>query len=435
MREIGCDGAGDGDATGTAGMRGRRRFSLGRGVATLALLLLAAGPALAQYRLAAGDRIVVSVLGAAELSGEAEVDIDGKVRLPVFGAVETAGRDIEQVQDALRAAVAGRVFKRIAGDGGAVFIAVEPDDVYAKVAAYRPVYVAGAVGRGGGVVPFRPGMTVRVALASAGGVGEQPNETNPRFNTPRLRGEERTLSHEIGRLVAELWRLEAELAETADPAPPSTEGVPVRAEVFESFVADERARLAAGTAALAERRAYFSAAIVQADERLEILRAQRQNHVTAAEFDAEEQARVETLFQRGVVPVARLLDTRRAQLLSSTRLLETDNNLERVELERVRFLGDARIFEEERKRGLLDGLAQTRARIEAAGSRLIAVREELTLNGQAVLELDAAQQTTTTVTVFRDDDVLADVAPDFVLEPGDVVDVTVVVFDPASAIR
>lgn len=401
----------------------------------LALGLVVAAPAAAQYRLAPGDRIRVAVLGAAELSGEAEVDVDGRVRLPIFGAVEAAGRDVDGLQAALREAIEGRVFKRIAGDGAAAFIAVEPDDVYASVVAYRPVYISGAVGRGGGVAPFRPGMTVRVALASAGGLGEQAEEANPRFTTPRLRGEERTLSHEIGRLVVDLWRLDAEFREIADPPAPSMEGVPVRAETFEAFVADERARLAASLATLAERRAFFAAAIAQADERIGILRAQRQNHVTAAEFDAEEQARVETLFKRGVVPVARLLDTRRAQLLSSTRLLETENNLERVQLERVKFEGDAKIFEEERKRGLLDAMAQARGRIEAAGSRLVAVREELTLNGQAVLELDATQRTTTTVTVFRGAEVLADVGPDLALEPGDVVDVTVEVFDPSSAIR
>lgn len=395
----------------------------------------APAPAEAQYRLAPGDRIRVAVLGAPEISGEAEVDVDGAVRLPVFGSVEAAGRDVASLQDALRAAVGGRVFKRISADGAASFIAVEPDDIYTNVVAYRPIYVSGAVGRGGGVVPFRPGMSVRIALASTGGIADRGDETNPRFTTPRLRGEERTLSHEIGRLVVELWRVQAEMGEQADPSQPSIDGVPVRPETFEAFVLAERARLAASLASLAERRIYYSAAIAQADERIEILKAQRQNQLTAAEFDSEEQQRVETLFQRGVVPVARLLDTRRAQLLSSTRLLETENNLERVQLERVKFEGDSKIFEEERKRSLLDVMAQLRSRIEAASSRLIAVREELTLSGEAVLELDAARQTSTLVTVFRDADVLRDVGPDFPLEPGDVVEVVVEMFDATSTIR
>lgn len=428
MRDMICGSGGS--------VKTKRRAKAGLSATVLALTLLCApAPVLAQYRLAPGDVLNVSVLGAGELSGQAAVDIDGKIRLPVFGAVQAAGRDIEQVQDALRSAIEGRVFKRIAADGAATFVAVESNDVYANVAAYRPVYVTGAVGRGGGATPFRPGMTVRVALAASGGVGELTNEEDAQLRTPRLRGEERTLSHEIARLVVELWRTEAEMAEDADPAPPSAEGVPVRQDTFEAFIAAERARLAASVASLFERRAFFKAALSAAQERKEILEAQRRNQVAAAEFDAEEQQRVETLFQRGVVPVARLLDTRRAQLLSSTRLLDTDNNLERVELERVKFDGDAKIFEEERKRGLLDAAAQIRSRIEGASARLIAVREELTLVGAAVLELDAAQQTTTRVTIFRGSEAIAEVGPDFPLEPGDVVDVTVEIFDPTTPIR
>ena len=394
-----------------------------------------APPAAAQYRLAGGDRVQITVLGAGELSGENEIDINGYLRLPFFGSVQAAGLDIEALQEALRNATAGRAYKRVAADGTPVFIAIEPEDVYASVALYRPIYVTGAVTRGGGAVPFAPGMTVRAAIASVGGIGEQATDDGLRRASPRLQGEERTLSYEIGRLVSEIWRLEAELAEVADPPAPDGARVPLRTEVFDRLVAAQRARLTTSVTTTAERRAYFAAALAQVDERLEILREQRQNQITAQEFDAEEQQRVETLFERGVVPIARLLDTRRAQLLSSTRLLDTENNLERVSLEKVRIDSDQKIFEQDRVRVLYDGIAQARARLEAATSRLMAVREELMVTGQLVLELDGAQERTAFINVYRGSEALFDVEPEFALEPGDVVEVVVELLDPTAEIR
>jgi len=405
------------------------------GLAALALFLTLGGPAAAQYRLAPGDRVKVTVLGAGELSGEVEVDVDGSVRLPMFGAVPASDGDVEALQNALRDAIEGRVFKRLAADGAASFIAVEPDDVYASVVAYRPVYVSGAVNRGGGMVPFRPGMTVRVALASAGGTGEAAIADNPRLNGPRLQGEEKALSYEIGRLIAELWRIEAELVENPYPDDPDRTAVPLHPETFEALLLAERKRLESATATMKERRAFAEEAIAQTTERKRILEAQRANQVTAAEFDAEEQARVEVLTQRGVVPISRLVDTRRAQLLSSTRLLDTENNLERIDLERIRFESDRRLYEEDRRRSLLDAAAQARSRLETASARFAAVREELAVNGQAILDLDVTRRTATVVTVFRGRETLADVDPDLLLEPGDVIEVVVEILDPTAAIQ
>lgn len=411
------------------------RSAMRLGLSMIGFALFLGGPAAAQYRLAPGDRVKVTVLGAAELSGEVEIDVDGAVRLPIFGAVPASGGDVDALQTALRDAIRGRVVKRLAADGAAAFIAVEPDDVYAAVVAYRPVYVSGAVNRGGGVVPFRPGMTVRVALASAGGAGDQPVADNPRLNGPRLIGEEKALSYEIGRLIAELWRIEAELAENPYPEDPDRTAVPLPPETFEALLLAERKRLESAIATMKERRAFSVEAIAQATERKRILEEQQKNQVTAAQFDVEEQARVEVLLQRGVVPIGRLVDTRRAQLLSSTRLLDTENNLERVDLERIRFESERRLYEEDRRRALLDAAAQARNRIETAGARFAAVREELAANGQAILDLDATRETATVITVYRGDRTLTNVKPDMPLDPGDVIEVVVAILDPAAAIQ
>ena len=402
-------------------------------VALATALAIMGATASAEYRLAAGDRVRVAALGAPEISGEVDVDVDGHVRLPVFGAVKAVGLTVDELQQALRSSIEGRVFRRLAGDGSANFATVEPEDVYLTVAAYRPIYVVGAVNRGGGVVAFRPGMTVRSAIASVGGVGEEAAGVNPALASPRLRSEERTLSYEVARLVAELWRLEAEYAEDSEPPPPDPQAVPVRESVFEALMENQSERLKTALNVTRERRNFFEVAQNAARERLNILKAQQQNQLTAAEFDSEEQERVETLFQRGVVPVARLLDTRRAQLLSSSRLLETENNLERVNVEIINLVSNAQLYEEERNQGLLAALDDTRARLGATSARLSAIREELSLAGQAILDLDVAEKATVIISVYRDGVAMADVSPDLAILPGDTIEVLVEPFDPMTA--
>jgi polysaccharide export outer membrane protein len=419
---------------GSWSIRGSRHGSR-RGAAVLIGLLaaFAAGAGHAQYRLGPGDRVTVSVLGAAELSRDVEIDVDGMVRLPVFGAVDAAGLTLEGFQTALRDNIAGKVFKRITGDGAPIFIGLEPDDVYASIATYRPVFVTGNIGRGGGAVAFQPGLTVRAALAAAGGMSPELAVGNPTVASPRLQGEERNLSFETARLVAEIWRLDAELAENPLPQPP-TATPPVPRETFDALLANQQERLITNLSAVDERRRYFKAAVEQAEERLSILNQQRGNQVTAAEFDAEEQAQVETLFERGVVPISRLTETRRAQLLSSTRLLDTDNNIERVAFERIRLEGDAQLYEDQRRTALLADIEAARGRLETAAIRLNAVREELVLNGQAISEFAMTEQVAPVVTIHRGGRALADVGPDAPLEPGDVVEVYVEPFDPATAL-
>jgi polysaccharide export outer membrane protein len=417
---------------GTTMQRVASLLRRGAACAVAALAVLAsAGTAAAQYRLGAGDRVRISVVGAAELSGEVDIDVDGDVRLPVFGAVPAAGLTVEELQTALRATVDSQVFTRVGPDGAAVFVGLEPGDVYASVVAYRPVYVTGAAGGGGGVVPFRPGLTVRSALASVGGAASAA-AGGIDLASPRLQGEERNLSFEVARLVAELWRLEAEFAENPDPAPPA-QGAPARPETFEALLANQRARLKASLAALERRRGFFDNAIRQNEQRLEILRKQQANQITAAEFDVEDQERVQILYERGIAPISRLIETRRAQLLSSTRLLETENNVERVEFEKTRVEGDQQLFEDGRTNDLLAAIEDTRAELETTGTRLAAVREELALKGQAVVALEAAASSTTVLTVYRDGQALVDVGPDLPLMPGDMVEVVIEPFGGLTA--
>ncbi|EKE78280.1 polysaccharide biosynthesis [Oceanibaculum indicum P24] len=109
---------------------------------------------LADYALAPGDRVRVTVWGQPDLTTEAELDAGGQIAMPLLGAVQAGGR----TAGALRDAIAERLDARYL---------VNPK-VAVEVARYRPVFVLGGVERPGSY-NYQPALDVRRAVALAGG--------------------------------------------------------------------------------------------------------------------------------------------------------------------------------------------------------------------------------------------------------------------------
>lgn len=111
--------------------------------------------AVANYIVQSGDVLSVLIWGwptaADKLEGRFPIESDGKVYLPVVGAVEVAGKTTERVQADLR--------QRLAAEQRQAVIVIEP--LFA-------VAVNGEVGLPS-VYDFRPGQTVFDAISRAGG--------------------------------------------------------------------------------------------------------------------------------------------------------------------------------------------------------------------------------------------------------------------------
>ncbi len=132
-----------------------RAAALGLLLGLLLALPGGAAPAAAEpYLLAAGDKLLVRVWGHADLSGEVAVTPEGRIGLPLIGAVPAAGLTPEDL--------AAEIARRL----GARYL-VNPQ-VTVEVREYRPFFILGQVNRPGSY-PYRPGMTVREAAAVAGG--------------------------------------------------------------------------------------------------------------------------------------------------------------------------------------------------------------------------------------------------------------------------
>jgi len=339
-----------------------RRFAA---VAVAALLAL--GARAETYLLQPGDALRLSLAGLPELDATATIDMNGFVLLPPADRVAAAGRTLDDVEHDVRAVIGGQAVKRYTEDGAPIFIGLAPEDARLSVEAYRPVFVGGFV-RTPGSVPFQPGLSVRAALTTAGGVGD-PERGGAAGPTSRLVEQRLAFLDRIARAI-ELWRAQAELAEAPDAPPPPAPADDAGGAAFASALAMARMRLDADLASLRTRRRFLDLRLDQITAREETLRRQAENERAGLAEDDAEFARITGLFERGLVPIGRLSDVRRAQLASATRVLQTESSLSSLDFLREDARREAAEAEESRAQRLRGEIAEGAAALRALDVRL-----------------------------------------------------------------
>jgi protein involved in polysaccharide export with SLBB domain len=113
------------------------------------------------YVLGPNDRVRLKVYGEPDIAGEYEVDNNGNVSIPLAGHIRAAGLTTRQLERAVASALSKGI--------------VRDPRVNVEVALYRPYYILGEVKKGG-EYPYRLGLTVMDAVASAGGFTYRANE-------------------------------------------------------------------------------------------------------------------------------------------------------------------------------------------------------------------------------------------------------------------
>jgi polysaccharide export outer membrane protein len=113
------------------------------------------------YLLDTGDRLRIFVYGQPNLSRLYTIDHGGAISLPLIGRVPARGLTTYALE--------GRIKARL----GAKY--VKDPEVTVDVSQNRPFYILGEV-RTAGQYPYVSGMTVRTAVAIAGGYTERANQ-------------------------------------------------------------------------------------------------------------------------------------------------------------------------------------------------------------------------------------------------------------------
>jgi len=125
-------------------------------------LSLPAAQSLSDYQLGSGDQIQVQVFGEEDLSMEVRLSDAGTISYPFLGEIRVAGNTVSQLE--------AQIVKGLKGD-----YLVDPS-VNVSVIEYRPFYINGEVKTPGGY-PYQPGLTLRKAVALAGGFTERASKT------------------------------------------------------------------------------------------------------------------------------------------------------------------------------------------------------------------------------------------------------------------
>lgn len=118
-------------------------------------------PSSGTYVLGPTDRVRVKVYGEPDVAGEYEVDAGGYVSVPLAGRIRASGLTTRQLEQSITSALSKGI--------------VRDPRVNVEIALYRPFYILGEVKKSG-EYPYRVGMTVLDAIASAGGFTYRANE-------------------------------------------------------------------------------------------------------------------------------------------------------------------------------------------------------------------------------------------------------------------
>jgi polysaccharide export outer membrane protein len=390
----------------------------------------------AEYRIQPGDVLRYQLVQVDPIVREATVGVNGGVDLAWIGRVAAAGKDIDELRSEVHALArsAPRIVQRHTNTGDPYAIEIDPAGIVLEIGRWRPVMVMGDVARPG-EVEFRPGLTVRMALATSGGVGlfgGAAARTITALDVIRLMAEERRASEDLAAAAAALWRIESEMAEQDAPAI-RIDGVD--AARLDALLEGQRRLARFGIDAARGQRALNADLAAKAAERIDVLRKQAKNQAVALKDDEAEEKRVRDLIKRGLARTDRITQTKRDSVQSAQRLLAIEQNISTATIELARLEATRDQFDSERMARLLlerESAAQalSAARQRHAEAQLLVSAASLgspLLADAASAAIDATLHRTVAGVVQT-----APVALDDPLQPNDVVEFAVRVEAPPA---
>ncbi len=125
------------------------------------------------YRIGAGDRLTIRVLGQQDLTGDYLVDAAGNISMPLIRNLAVAGMSTPDIENAITARLQQGFLR-------------EPS-VSVQLAIARPFYIMGQVNQAGSFA-YRPGITIQGAVAMAGGFSPRADHNKVLLTRKLLNG-------------------------------------------------------------------------------------------------------------------------------------------------------------------------------------------------------------------------------------------------------
>lgn len=393
----------------------------------IVLLLASITAARAEYRLNVDDVVEIAVAGIPDLKQRVTVQADGTISFPLIGSLAVRGLTPSELLSKVQAALATKIFRERTGDGRETTFVVEPTQVTAAVVEFRPIFIDGDVSKPG-QLPFHPFMTVRQAVALAGGYDLMRfrMSTNPFLESADLQSEYDAAWTEFIKEQAHVWRLKTELGEKAELDQGLLSKAPIRQTTVAELVSTAARELEARRADQQREKDFLQSSIKQTTAQIGILTEQEQKEAQGEQADVAELQKVTELFARGSLPSPRVVDARRAVLLSATRKLQTETQLSQAQKLRLELGRQLERADDQRKIDLLQELQEANVKVAGLAAKLRSVEEKLHYTGIVRSQLARGKGAKPDIAIIRRTDqghqrMAAD--EDFELSPGDIVEV------------
>lgn len=398
----------------------------------LAASIGGAGSVLAQsgeYRVQPGDIVGVIAAGLQDTEFRASVQLDGQVTFPYVGGFDTSGMTISQLQVLIQSAFASRVFPLYTADGQQIMRTIGRDQVAASIVEYRPIFIGGDVVRQGEHA-FRPGLTVRQALAAAGGAILAGPRVPLTGDPTKLRADYLRAWYAAAATEARLWRLRAEMGAT-EPFAPALPPAPGSESKLDRFVELETDLRDARELDHQRQREFLESTLEQIDAQADVLRRQLEAEKGSEKIDADNleaatRADSEVLYtqsrQARLGNLSQLSDIRAAALISSTRRLQTESNLMQLERRKSEIARDLQSLQDRHNMDLIAEISAEEIRSAEHRATLDEVYEKLQVGG-IVAEATGQPQPAPHFVIVRGDGAIRGCLDDG-LQPGDVVEVS-----------
>ncbi|MCB5173887.1 MULTISPECIES: polysaccharide biosynthesis/export family protein [Microvirga] len=380
--------------------------------------------ALADYLVAPGDTLEISIASLPEFRQRTQVNMEGQITYPLVGSIGVAGLSLSDIQTKLKNELANKSVRSRSSDGTERIVYVYPEEVSVVIAEYRPVYVNGDVSKPG-ELPYRPRMTVRQAIALAGGLDTLRFRTrDPNLEEVDLRTESNLLREELMRQEVLVARLAAELKGEPEfqvrdeeaAAQPISRNERAQAEELKLALIDHDREIKSLGRSLEQTQAQ-AATLGRLQEQL----------TKSYEQQAEEVARLRSSFERGLASVARIAEEQRALAFASERLLQTEAQLSLVKKDEEEQRRQLQKAEDQRRLKLMRDLQEAETKLHDLKAKIRAADEKILYVGSLRSRLASDSLGRPRVQIFRNSKQAwegREVDEDTELVPGDVVEVT-----------
>jgi polysaccharide export outer membrane protein len=332
--------------------------------ALAALVLLPLSSARAEYVPHRGDVLDVTVPNAPALNRRLIVDSDGNITVPFLGQVKATETPLSELGRRVQVMLAA---KRV----------VQRADVIVSVSEYGPIYVDGDVARPG-EYRYRPDMTVRSAIALAGGIDRSGSSRGLAAQIFEAQSDYGAAAIELAKQGARVARLKAELsgAETFD-ASKVTAGPSVDRMVLNEITLIEARQMKADRQMRLHEQTHLERMVAAARDKATMLEQAEDQQLASFEQVVKVAARSRELLQKGLGTVVRTEDSERDLAQARAQLVDVRVRLAEARKEVEERARQLETFDDEHRAKVLDMLRDAVAEFGKAGFRLQSARERM----------------------------------------------------------